>query len=143
MPTKRRKSIAKESTNISNPYIEEYLFPVKYEKKDGVTVNTYTEPKSDLRATLAGMRTPQRDPALAENWRAHDRMQQSTERYNEARYKEANKYIIPYIPEKEIRLTTGRYNTGRISTNILDSISFRIVPNISGIINNSLIIRLL
>lgn len=122
MPTKRRKGVVRESTNVINPYIEEYLFPVKYEKKDGITVNTYTKPKADLRATLAGMRTPQRDPALAENWRAYDRMQQSTERYNEARYKEANKYIIPYIPEKEIRLTTGRYNTGRISTNILDSI---------------------
>ena len=36
--------------------------------------------------------------------------------------KEKNKYIIPYIPEKEIRLTSGRYNTGKISTNLLDSI---------------------
>ena len=35
---------------------------------------------------------------------------------------EASKYVIPYIPEKEIRLTTGRYNTGKISTNLLDSI---------------------
>lgn len=34
----------------------------------------------------------------------------------------ANEYLIPYIPEKEIRLTTGRYNTGKISTNLLDSI---------------------
>lgn len=35
---------------------------------------------------------------------------------------EADKYTIPYIPEKEIMLTTGRYNTGKISTNVLDSI---------------------
>lgn len=34
----------------------------------------------------------------------------------------ANEYSIPYLPEKEIRLTTGRYNTGKISTNLLDSI---------------------
>ena len=34
----------------------------------------------------------------------------------------ANQYSIPYLPEKEIRLTTGRYNTGKISTNLLDSI---------------------
>ena len=39
-----------------------------------------------------------------------------------ARAKEAAKYTIPYIPEKEIMLTTGRYNTGKISTNLLDSI---------------------
>ena len=41
------------------------------------------------------------------------------------RYKqeeEASKYTIPYIPEKEVMLTTGRYNTGKISTNLLDSI---------------------
>lgn len=41
---------------------------------------------------------------------------------NKARAKEASKYMIPYIPEKEIMLTTGRYNTGKISTNLLDSI---------------------
>lgn len=41
---------------------------------------------------------------------------------NNARAKEASKYMIPYIPEKEIMLTTGRYNTGKISTNLLDSI---------------------
>lgn len=40
----------------------------------------------------------------------------------QARTEEANKYTIPYIPEKEIRLTTGRYNTGKISTNLLDSV---------------------
>lgn len=39
-----------------------------------------------------------------------------------ARAKEASKYTIPYIPEKEVMLTTGRYNTGKISTNLLDSI---------------------
>ena len=39
-----------------------------------------------------------------------------------ARNAEASKYTIPYIPEKEIRLTTDRYNTGKISTNLLDSI---------------------
>lgn len=39
-----------------------------------------------------------------------------------ARNTEASKYTIPYIPEKEIRLTTDRYNTGKISTNLLDSI---------------------
>ena len=41
---------------------------------------------------------------------------------NKARAKEASKYMIPYIPEKEIMLTTGKYNTGKISTNLLDSI---------------------
>ena len=41
---------------------------------------------------------------------------------NKARAKEASKYMIPYIPEKEIMLTTGIYNTGKISTNLLDSI---------------------
>lgn len=41
---------------------------------------------------------------------------------NKLRKKEASKYVIPYIPEKEIMLTKGRYNTGRISTNVLDSI---------------------
>ena len=41
---------------------------------------------------------------------------------NKARAKEAAKYTIPYISEKEIRLSTGRYNTGKISTNLLDSI---------------------
>lgn len=40
----------------------------------------------------------------------------------DARNIEANKYTTPYIPEKEIRLTTGRFNTGRISTNVLDSL---------------------
>ena len=35
---------------------------------------------------------------------------------------EKSKYVIPYIPEKEITLTSGRYNTGKISTNLLDSI---------------------
>lgn len=44
------------------------------------------------------------------------------DRTREARTQEANKYTIPYIPEKEIMLTAGRYNTGRISTNLLDSI---------------------
>ena len=43
-------------------------------------------------------------------------------RLSNARVNIANKYFIPYIPEKRIRLTTGRYNTGVISTNILDSI---------------------
>lgn len=44
------------------------------------------------------------------------------QKLNEAKVKEANKYVIPYLPEKAIRLTTGRYNTGKISTNMLDSI---------------------
>ena len=43
-------------------------------------------------------------------------------RLSNARMNIANKYFIPYIPEKRVRLTTGRYNTGVISTNILDSI---------------------
>lgn len=34
----------------------------------------------------------------------------------------AQEYSIPYIKDKEIRLTKGRFNTGKISTNILDSI---------------------
>lgn len=42
--------------------------------------------------------------------------------FNEKEDKEKNKYVIPYIPEKEITLTSGRYNTGKISTNLLDSI---------------------
>lgn len=41
---------------------------------------------------------------------------------NNLRDEIANEYSIPYIPEKEIQLTTGRYNTGKISTNLLDSI---------------------
>lgn len=32
------------------------------------------------------------------------------------------KYRIPYDPAKEIMLTTGRYNTGRITTDVLDAI---------------------
>lgn len=40
----------------------------------------------------------------------------------ELRTQEANKYQIPYIKDKEIRLKKGRFNTGKISTNLLDSI---------------------
>lgn len=41
----------------------------------------------------------------------------------DARQEEIEKYPeIPYIKDKEIRLTKGRYNTGKISTNLLDSI---------------------
>ena len=42
--------------------------------------------------------------------------------FNKRQKEEKNKYVIPYIPEKEITLTSGRYNTGKISTNLLDSI---------------------
>ena len=42
--------------------------------------------------------------------------------FNKRQEEEKSKYIIPYIPEKEITLTSGRYNTGKISTNLLDSI---------------------
>ena len=42
--------------------------------------------------------------------------------FNKKQEEEKNKYVIPYIPEKEIILTSGRYNTGKISTNLLDSI---------------------
>ena len=42
--------------------------------------------------------------------------------FNKRQEEEKNKYVIPYIPEKEIILTSGRYNTGKISTNLLDSI---------------------
>lgn len=38
------------------------------------------------------------------------------------RTQEADKYKIPYIKDKEIRLKKGRFNTGKISTNLLDSI---------------------
>lgn len=43
-------------------------------------------------------------------------------RSREVRDKEIGKYTTPYIPEKEIMLTIGRFNTGRISTNVLDSL---------------------
>ena len=40
--------------------------------------------------------------------------------FHKRQEEEKNKYVIPYIPEKEIILTSGRYNTGKISTNLLD-----------------------
>lgn len=43
-------------------------------------------------------------------------------RAREVRDEEIGKYTTPYIPEKEVMLTTGRFNTGRISTNVLDSL---------------------
>lgn len=43
-------------------------------------------------------------------------------RAREVRDEEIGKYTTPYIPEKEVVLTTGRFNTGRISTNVLDSL---------------------
>lgn len=43
-------------------------------------------------------------------------------RAHDARTKEANKHQTPFIPEKELMLRVGRFNTGRISTNVLDSL---------------------
>lgn len=60
-----------------------------------------------------------------ENWRVHDEMEKfnnTKDEYRKTRRDEAIKYNIPYIRDKEIRLTKGRFNTGRISTNVLDSI---------------------
>ena len=58
------------------------------------------------------------DPAM-------DSLIVDSERYDNAfknKNDEINKYKIPYIKDKEIMLTKGRYNTGKISTNLLDSI---------------------
>ena len=71
-----------------------------------------------------------RDGDFAENWRVsdvfYDENKNNTFRWADDvmhdRAKNDERYIIPYLPDKEIRLTTGRYNTGRISTNVLDSI---------------------
>lgn len=38
------------------------------------------------------------------------------------RNEEAVKHYTPYIPEKETMLRVGRFNTGKISTNVLDSL---------------------
>lgn len=100
MPTKSNKENVRESTNYNNPYHDLDNFIVRY-----------IPPKPK----------PSRDPKFSENWRVHDALQTNIN-FNKIRDKEANKYSIPYIPEKEIRLTTGRYNTGKISTNLLDSI---------------------
>lgn len=54
--------------------------------------------------------------------RAYNALQKAGGWSNRRRDEIADTYTIPYIPEKEIRLTTGRYNTGKISTNLLDSI---------------------
>ena len=68
-----------------------------------------------------------RNSAYAENWRVSDEFEKNgllqwSSNVMHDRVKADERYVIPYIPEKEIRLTTGRYNTGRISTNLLDSI---------------------
>ena len=49
---------------------------------------------------------------------------ESNQLSDKARRKEIEKYgnKIPYIKDKEIRLKKGRFNTGKISTNLLDSI---------------------
>ena len=102
MPTRNNKESVRESTNIVNPFIIKEVVPNKTKK---VT-----------------KKQPVRAPELKENYRVSDRIKESKGDVAELRNEEAQKYTIPYIPEKEIRLTTGRYNTGKISTNILDSI---------------------
>lgn len=42
--------------------------------------------------------------------------------YKDAMNKEANKYYIPYDEKDEIRFTSGRYNTGRVSKKVLNAI---------------------
>ena len=102
MPTRNNKESVRESTNIVNPFIIKEVVPNKTKK---VT-----------------KKQPVRAPELKENYRVSDRIKESKGDVAELRNEEAQKYTIPYIPEKEIRLTTCRYNTGKISTNILDSI---------------------
>ena len=102
MPTKNDKTSVRESVNIVYPFLERTFIPRNVIKTEKPKKAKVVKP--------------------VENQRVADRIKLSTKRANKMRDEEANKYTIPYIKDKEIRLTTDRYNTGRISTNVLDSI---------------------